>query len=111
MVICQRACEEEEVVPVSRTVHGLQGEDVFLHREGEHVVAVVLPVARRLPQFAVVDVGRGHLLEASPPVLILKRRHRSRPSLSIIDSQGHSSIQTSPQQDTRRSRGGMWLRR
>ena len=78
-VICQRVWEEEEEeeevgVPVSGTVHGLQGKDVVLHGEGEHVVAVVLQVARRLPQLAVVDVGRGHLLEASPPVFILERR-------------------------------------
>lgn len=69
-------------LPVPGAVHGLQCKDVILHREGEHVVAVVLPVARRLPQFAVIDVGGGHFLKASSPVLALQNNkttsHTSR---------------------------------
>ena len=61
-------------LPVSGTVHGLQCKDVILHREGEHVFAVVLPMARCLPQFAVIDVGGGYFLEASSPILILEQQ-------------------------------------
>lgn len=61
-----------EVSPVARAVHGLEGEGLLLHLEGEHVLAVVLPVPGGLPQLAVVDVGRHHLLEAPPPVLALQ---------------------------------------
>lgn len=53
-------------------VHGLEREGVPLDGEGEHVFAVVLPVARRLPQFAVVDVRGGHFLKASSPILVLQ---------------------------------------
>ena len=58
-------------IPVSWAVHGFECKDVLFHGEGEHVLAVVLPVARRLPQLAVVDVGGGHLLEATSAVLLL----------------------------------------
>lgn len=60
-------------LPVPGAVHGLECKDIFLHGEGEHVVAVVLPVARGLPQFAVVNVWGGHFLEASSPVLLLDK--------------------------------------
>lgn len=63
------------VLPVSRTVHGLKGEDLLLHLEGEHVLAVVLPVARSLPQFAVVNVWSDHFLEAPLPVFTLRCRN------------------------------------
>jgi len=56
---------------VSRAVHGFERKGLLLHLEGEHVLAVVLPVARGLPQLAVVDVGRDHFLEAPLPVLTL----------------------------------------
>lgn len=61
-------------LPVPGAVHGLECKDVFLHGEGEHVFAVVLPVARCLPQFAVVDIGGGYFLKASSPVLILEKQ-------------------------------------
>lgn len=61
------------ILPVPRAVHGLEREEVFFHREGEHVFAVVLPVARCLPQFAVIDVGGGYFLKASSPVLLLDK--------------------------------------
>lgn len=60
------------MIPVPRAVHWLQSKDVIFHGEGEHVFTVVLPVARCLPQFAVINVGGGYFLEASSPVLILK---------------------------------------
>lgn len=58
--------------PVSRTVHGLQSEGLrALRCHSEHVLAVVLPVARALPQCSAVQ-SRGHdLCEASPSVLAL----------------------------------------
>ena len=65
---------ERFYLPVPGAVHGFQCEDLVLHREGEHVVAVVLPVARRLPQFTVEDVGGGYFLEASSPVLFLGKQ-------------------------------------
>lgn len=61
---------------MSRAVHGLEGEGLLLGLEGEHVVAVVLPVAGGLPQLAVVDVGRHHLLETPLPVLTLANTER-----------------------------------
>lgn len=60
--------------PVTRAVHGLEGERLLLHLEGEHVLAVVLPVSWGLPQLAVVDVGRHHLLEAPLAVLALRKK-------------------------------------
>lgn len=56
---------------MSRAVHGLQSELLLLHLEGEHVVAVVLPVARGHPQPAVEDVWGDHLLESSLPIFTL----------------------------------------
>ena len=58
---------------MSRAVHGFEGEGLLLHLEGEHVLAVVLPVAGGLPQLSVVDVGRYHLLETPLPVLTLPK--------------------------------------
>ena len=54
---------------MSGAVHGFEGVGFLLHLEGEHVLAVVLPMARGLPQLAVVDVGRDYFLEA--PILVL----------------------------------------
>lgn len=59
-------------LPVPGAVHGLECKDIFFHGEGEHVVAIVLPVARCLPQFAVINVWGGHFLKSSSPVLLLK---------------------------------------
>lgn len=62
---------EEVASPVSRAVHGFEGKGLLLNLEREHVLTVVLPVARGLPQFAVKDVGCHHLLETSLPVFTL----------------------------------------
>lgn len=73
---------EAEVSPVSRAVHGFEGEGLLLGLEGEHVLTVVLPVAGGHPQLAVVDVGRHHLLEAPLPVLALPT-HTHTPGVSL----------------------------
>lgn len=65
------------------TVHGLECKDIFFHREGEHVFAVVLPVARGLPQFAVIDVGGGYFLKASSPVLLLEKQQNHINKLNL----------------------------
>lgn len=56
---------------MSWAVHGLQGELLLLHLKGEHVLTVMLPVARGHPEAAVEDVWRDDLLEPSFPVLTL----------------------------------------
>lgn len=43
---------------VTRAVHGFQCPLLFLHVKGEHVVLVVLPVPRSLPQLRVVHIRR-----------------------------------------------------
>ena len=46
---------------VSGTVHRLDSKLLLVHRKTEHVVGIVLPVARSLPEFRVVNVGRTDL--------------------------------------------------
>lgn len=58
---------------MSRAVHGFEGEGLLLCLEGEHVLAVVLPMTRGLPQLTVVDVGRHNLLETPLSVLTLPK--------------------------------------
>lgn len=58
---------------MSRAIHGFKGEGLLLCLKGEHVVAVVLPMAGGLPQLTIVDVGCHHLLETSLPVLTLPK--------------------------------------
>lgn len=41
--------EEKKASPVSRAVHGFEGEGLLLYLEREHVLAVVLPVSGGLP--------------------------------------------------------------
>jgi hypothetical protein len=56
------------VAPISRVknqtvtwaVHGFEGPFLLLDVEQEHVIFVVLQMARGLPDFAVVHVGRNH---------------------------------------------------
>lgn len=71
------------IVPVPGAVHGLECKDIFFHREGEHVFTVVLPVARCLPQFAVIDVRRGYFLKASSPVLLLEKQQNQINKLNL----------------------------
>lgn len=63
---------------MSRTVHWFEGEGLLLHLEGEHVLAIVLPVSRGLPQLTVVDVGCHHLLETPLPVLALPKNNNKK---------------------------------
>ena len=63
------------LIPVSRAVHGLQGKLLLLHLKGEHVLTVVLPVARGHPEPAVEDVGSDDLLEPSLPVFTLSEQN------------------------------------
>lgn len=71
-------------LPVAGAVHWLQRKDVIFHREWKHVFTVVLPVARCLPQLAVIDVGGGDFLEASSPVLVLdKQENHTKLSVPI----------------------------
>ena len=46
---------------VSGTVHRLDSKLLLVHRQTKHVVGIVLPVARGLPEFRVVNVGRTDL--------------------------------------------------
>lgn len=64
---------------MSRAVHGFEGEGLLLYFEGEHVLAVVLPVPGSLPQLTVVDVGCHHLLETPLPVLALPETEQGFP--------------------------------
>ena len=59
---------------VTGAVHGLERKLLVLGRQAEHVVLVVLPMARRLEELLGVDVGRHDLREATSPVLLLWRR-------------------------------------
>ena len=54
---------------VARAVHRLQPELAVLGLEREHVLAVLLPVARGDPQLLVVDLRRAHLDVAALAVL------------------------------------------
>jgi len=55
---------------VTRAVHGLQGPLILLNLEGEHIVLVMLPVTRLLPESGVVHVGRHDFLVTAGPVLV-----------------------------------------
>ena len=48
---------------VAGAVHGLESELLLLDLEPEHVLGVVVPVARRLPQLRVVDIRRDDLVK------------------------------------------------
>ena len=69
-----------------RAVHGLQGVGLrSLGHHGEHVVAVVLPVARALPQRGAVQGGGHHLVKAPLAVLALVWSGESRrPSVKVL---------------------------
>jgi hypothetical protein len=55
---------------MTRAVHRLQGPLILLNLEGEHVVLVMLPVTRLLPEGRVVHVGGHDLLVTTGPVLV-----------------------------------------
>jgi len=54
---------------VSWAVHGFESKYFFLHFKLEHVLSIMVPVSRSLPQFAVVDIWRDHFLVAPPVIL------------------------------------------
>ncbi len=64
--------------PRTWAVHGLEAELRLLHLEREHVLAVVVRVARRAPQVEVVDVGGHHLLVLVLPVLLAAGGRKGR---------------------------------
>lgn len=57
---------------VARAIHRLEGELLFLYIEQEHILLVVLQVARLLPKLRVIHIGRYHLAEAALTVLALR---------------------------------------
>ena len=65
--VAVRAQREEQAV--AGAVHRLQAEVVLLDLEPEHVLLVLLPVARRDPEVGVVELRRAHLLVAALAVL------------------------------------------
>lgn len=58
--------------PVPWTVHGFEGKGVLFNIKGEHVVTIMLPVARGFPEFAVVHVRREYFREVTPVILLLE---------------------------------------
>lgn len=70
---------------MSRTVHGFQGKGLLLCLKREHVLAVVLPMSRCLPQLAVVDVRCHHFLETPLSVLTLTKTEQSYHNLSFAE--------------------------
>lgn len=65
--------ETKKPSPMSRAVHRFECKGFLLCFEGEHVLAVMLPVSGGHPQLAVVDVGGHHLLKSPPSVLTLSK--------------------------------------
>jgi len=55
---------------VTRTVHGLKTEMLLLNVKSEHILLVVIPVTRGLPELGVVHVGGDNLLVATLSVLL-----------------------------------------
>ena len=69
---------------VSRAVHGLESKSILLNIEREHVLLVVLPVSRGVPQLDVVHVG-GHDLGVSALVVFaLDKVHESVVDASTV---------------------------
>lgn len=60
--------------PVARAIHGLQREHLVFHAEGKHVLAVVLPVPRDLPELRVENVGGDHFRKATLQVFALETK-------------------------------------
>lgn len=61
---------------VTGAVHGLHAVLLLLDLKGEHVLRVVTPVTRGLPQLRLVHVGGHDLLELALPVLVLDDVHQ-----------------------------------
>lgn len=65
-----------ENLAMTRAVHGLQSVLLLFHLKGEHVLLVVTPVARGLPEICLVHVRGYDLREASLPILALDEIHQ-----------------------------------
>lgn len=79
---------------MSRAVHGFQSKQLLLHLKGEHVLAIVLPVARRHPESAVVDVWGDHLLESSFPIFaLLENKHDTHVRNREVHTSGGRKIE------------------
>ncbi len=61
---------------VPRAVHGLHAVLLLLDLKHKHVLGVVAPVTRRLPEIRLVHVGGHDLLEISLAVLVLDDVHQ-----------------------------------
>jgi hypothetical protein len=85
--LAKRKKNTERLIPVSRAVHGLKCKLLLLHLKGEHVLAVVLPVARGHPEPAIEDVGSDDLLEPSFPIFTLleQNTHTRRSMLTSVE--------------------------
>lgn len=60
--------------PVSGTIHGLEGEGLVFHGEGEHALAVMFPVTGHFPEFGIENVGGDDFGEAALKVLALETK-------------------------------------
>jgi len=60
---------------VGRAVHRLESKGLLVDVDREHVVLVVLPVARGLPELAVEQIWGHDLGEATEGVLLLDHGH------------------------------------
>lgn len=56
-------------------VHGLQAITLLLDIEGEHVLLIMSPVTRDLPQVGLVHVGSHNLVETTGSVFALDQVH------------------------------------
>lgn len=70
-----RTLTDTEHQAVSRAVHGLESKGIFLNGEREHVLLVILPMSRSVPQLDVIHVGRHDLSVAALVVLALDKVH------------------------------------
>lgn len=69
---------------VTRAVHRLEGPFSFLNVQFEHVILVVSPVTRSLPDAHVVHIRRLHLLISALPVLRTQKFLQSVENLSAV---------------------------
>lgn len=71
-----RTLTNTEHQAVSRAVHGLESKGILLNGERKHVLLVVLPMSRSVPQLDVVHVGRHNLSVSALVVLALDEVHK-----------------------------------
>lgn len=62
---------------VAGAVHGLEAKLLLLNLQNKHVLLVLGPVTRRLPQIGLVHVGRNDFLEVTLAVFALDAVHQS----------------------------------